>query len=307
MDIVFKPFGWILGLFYDIFGSYAGAVFAFTLLVNLILIPLKIKQQKTMSAQLRLKPKQDAIKEKYKDDRVKQNQALQELMQKEGSNPLSGCLPMLIQLPFLLIVYQVVRNPLTYIANVSADKIQAARELVFELIKSDKIKDIKAVTELHIVTHLETVRENAATLFDSLNPGRLNFNLLGLNLAEQPQFSFNFAQAKPIWIIPLLSFAAAIFSSLISMAMTKHTNPDQKSPIAMMLPMTLISLYFAFQFPGAVGFYWACSSLIGGIFQAAIQYLYNAQKLLAQTEAKTGIKRRDLERAKLEKAKTVDN
>ena len=90
------------------------------------------------------------------------------------------------------------------------------------------------------------------------------------------------------------------------MAITKKTNPEQNSPVAMMLPMTLISLYFAFQFPGALGFYWACSSLIGGIFQAVIQYLYNAQKLLAQTEAKTGIKRREIEKAKLEKAKAID-
>ena len=76
MEFIFKPFGWILGFFYSVFGNYAGAVFAFTILVNLILIPLKIKQQKSMAATIRMKPKQDAIREKYKDDKMKQNQAL---------------------------------------------------------------------------------------------------------------------------------------------------------------------------------------------------------------------------------------
>ena len=123
-DILLKPLGFILQqLSYLFNGSFAASVFVFTVVINLLMIPLSIKSQKSSVAQMRIRPKLDALKKKYGDDRQKFAIAQQELMQEEGVSMSGGCLPLLIRMPIMLGIYYVILSPLKYLTNLSVLKI----------------------------------------------------------------------------------------------------------------------------------------------------------------------------------------
>ncbi len=122
------PLGWIIKICYELTNNYAAALLIFSLALQLILLPFGIKQQKNSIKQAKLDPKIRAIKKKYagRNDQVTQKKMQEETMevyQKEGYNPMGGCLPLLIQLPILFALYAVVTQPLTYICDYNSSDI----------------------------------------------------------------------------------------------------------------------------------------------------------------------------------------
>ena len=101
---------WALDLIYSLVGNYGWAVLIFTLLIRLLLMPLDIKSRKSMKAMQAVQPKIDELNKKYANDKDKLNQKMADLYKKEKINPLSGCLPMLIQLPILFAMFAVMRE-----------------------------------------------------------------------------------------------------------------------------------------------------------------------------------------------------
>ena len=105
---LYNLLGTMLGWFSSIFGgSYALGLLLYALVFKIVFLPFTINQQKNQIAMAKLSPKISLIRAKYKGrtDTVtqqKMNQEIMELQQKEGYNPLSGCLPMLLQLPLIL-------------------------------------------------------------------------------------------------------------------------------------------------------------------------------------------------------------
>lgn len=110
LNLIGVPFQYVLGFLNSITGSYAVAILIFTVVINIVLSPLNIKQQKSMAQQARLKPKLDALKEKYGDDRVKMSNAQQELYQSENISPTGGCLPLVARMVILMGIYGAVRQ-----------------------------------------------------------------------------------------------------------------------------------------------------------------------------------------------------
>ena len=108
-DLIGVPFQYVLNFFHMFTGgTYALAILVFTIVVNAAMIPLTVKQQKSMAKQARLRPKLDALQKKYGDDRVKMANAQQELYQNENISPTGGCLPMFIRMLVLMGVYRAV-------------------------------------------------------------------------------------------------------------------------------------------------------------------------------------------------------
>ena len=100
------PLGYVLRFFAGIFSNnFAAAVAVFTLLINVILIPLSIKSQKSSVQQMRIKPKMDELRKRYGDDRQKMAEAQQKLYQDEGVSMSGGCLPMIIRLALMMSIY----------------------------------------------------------------------------------------------------------------------------------------------------------------------------------------------------------
>ena len=91
-------------------GNYGWSIVLFTLFIRLVLLPLDIKSKKSMRAMTRIQPKMAALQAKYANDRDKLNQKMSELYRKEHVSPMSGCLPMLIQMPILFIMFSAMRT-----------------------------------------------------------------------------------------------------------------------------------------------------------------------------------------------------
>ena len=127
--IINRPLGWIIEISYRFTHNYAIALFIFALVLQIVLFPLGIKQQKNSVKQASLRPKEMAIRKKYagrndKPTQQKLNEEIMELYQRENFNPMGGCLPMLIQLPILFSLYNVVISPLKYICGFGAETIK---------------------------------------------------------------------------------------------------------------------------------------------------------------------------------------
>ena len=138
----------------------------------------------------------------------------------------------------------------------------------------------------------------------------INYKLFGieeLDLTKTPKFNINVVEGfQLLWLIPIGAFLAQIISSLISMRVNKINNPDAPSMAGMMLMMPLISLFIGFGLPGGVGFYWICSSLIGGLIQSGVQLWYGPNKMLARERAKELSTQCDFEKKQLEKFSKTD-
>lgn len=288
-DFFAKPMGWLLAQMCDIFGgNFALSIFIFTLIMNFVFMPLNIKQQKSMASQARMKNKMDKIKEKYKDDKAAQQQAMGELMQESGSNPMSGCLLMFIRLPFFVAIYTAVQRPLTFLLGASKELIEAAQ------------KTLSVKSEMAVLENIEKLK--GSEIFDLATD--INFDFLGLNLTQQPEFS----QPSLIWIIPLLSFATSILSTFVTTQMQKKTNPGAAQGAGCMyVIMPFFSLFIAFGVPGAVGFYWACSNLVSMFISIITSKFNNPSRTIAQLEAKTVLKRMKYEESKIASANLVED
>ncbi len=122
-DFLYVIIGWIMKLCYSIsFNNYIVTLFIFALVMQVILFPFGIKQQKSSVKLASIRPKEMAIREKYRgrNDRATQQKMqteIQQMYQAEGYSPTAGCLPLLVQMPIIFALFGVVRMPLSYTTN----------------------------------------------------------------------------------------------------------------------------------------------------------------------------------------------
>ena len=273
-EIVAWPFAFLMRIFNQFTGSYAVALLLFALVVKLVMLPLSIKQQKTQIRSAKLRPKMAAIEKKYagRTDRKtleKKQQEMMELQQREGVSPFGGCLPLLIQLPIIIILYGVVQNPLTHICRFSDTTISALRTI------AEANGLAKNATEIALFNAIEQNPSlyGAVEGFSSSAIESMNFSLFGLDLTATPTFS-------PIsWliIIPILTFVSSFLSMKISRklmgnnpAAQANTPEMRTSNIIMDLMMPLMSFWFALRLPAALGVYWVYQSVLGVAQQFAL-------------------------------------
>ncbi len=144
MNFLYLPFSWIMKLCLTMAGnSYLFALLFFALIIQIILLPLAIKQQKSQIKMASVKPKEMAIREKYKGrndnvTRQKMQMEIQEMYQQTGASPFSGCLPLLIQLPIIFILFTIVRNPISYATNIENFDSNAQATAAVEFYEKEK-------------------------------------------------------------------------------------------------------------------------------------------------------------------------
>ncbi|MBO5270283.1 MAG: YidC/Oxa1 family membrane protein insertase, partial [Clostridia bacterium] len=166
MDIVTVPMGYLLKWLNALFGNqYLLALFAFAVVIEIILSPFGIIQQKNSIKQARLKPKEMAIRKKYagREDRQTQqllSQEIQEMYQKEYTSMFAGCLPMLLQFPILIALYNIVMNPLRYICGLSEDAITQIMNIVKTFPEyAEKLKDASVTRTIGLMSQMESIME----------------------------------------------------------------------------------------------------------------------------------------------------
>ena len=118
-----KIFGFVLNFIYELIGNYGIAIIVFSILVKLAMLPISIKQQKTMKKSVKIQAKMKEIQFKYKNNPEKLNQETMELYKTENMSPFSGCLSAIVQIILLFAVFYLVRSPLTYMKKVNPDVI----------------------------------------------------------------------------------------------------------------------------------------------------------------------------------------
>lgn len=335
-NLINMPLGIILKFIAGLFnGNFAAAVFVFTLLINLALIPLSIKSQKSSVQQTRIKPKLDELKKRYGDDKQKYSEAMQKLYQEENVSMSGGCLPMIFRLVLMMSIYYLIMSPLTYMTGVDKTKLQNVTTTISagmeELKKEDtnKYNEYKSRlnwqegnrnNQLGIVSVIRGETEVLAEILSEEDYAKIEKDLRDIaatdrevgidytfftdkiDLTESPEFSLDIVDAiRPIWLMPLLAFASQMFTSWLSMRMQKKINPEAPSMAGMMLTMPLVSLFIGFALPGGVTFYWACSSLIGGFIQIGVQQFYGPHKMLSRERAKELCVQCDFEAGQIKK------
>ncbi len=283
-DILYIPMGYIIRFCYQITHNYAIALLLLAIAVKLLLLPLGIKQQKGTIKQASLRPKEMAIRKKYagRDDKPSQQKMQNEIMdlyQKENFNPMSGCLPLLIQFPILWALYQVINNPLRYICQLSSDVVNSLGTKILELFEQGSLQGLSE----SLVATLERGNAAAITGIDKVNILRANFDLFaadlpGFSLADLPNFhlfgnldlSMKPEIASWLVIIPILSFLTTYLSMKLSRKFTYQPQQQGDAGLSMKimdLTMPLFTLWIAFSVPAVIGVYWIYQNVLGTVQQ----------------------------------------
>lgn len=276
-DWFYKILGMILSFFNGITGNYLIAVILFALLFKIILFPFSIKQQKNSIKQASLRPKEQAIRKKYKgredqESKNKMNMEVQEMYQAEGYSPFSGCLPMLLQLPILVALYNVIRQPLTYICGLDIAKCNEALTKI-GAITENMTDELKMVDVLK--TNLAAAAEHYAELADVTLP---NFSIFGLNLAPVPMDKISEGGMGLLYLlIPVLTFVFMYGSMKINRKFTYQPEQDPSAGCSMKVmdfAMPLMSTYIAAIWPSIMGVYWMFNNLLSPIQQFILHKMY---------------------------------
>ena len=275
MDVINGFFGSILRAFNSFTGHYILALFLFALMIKIILSPFGIKQQKNSVKQARLKPREMAIRNKYRgrNDQPtmqKMNNEIMDLYQKEGYSPLGGCLPMIIQLVVVMILYGIVYNPLKYICDYTPEMLNGIASWITENIEGVSLsgfKDgvfsgndiylIQYLTQDHIASINAALGEAGQVVLSDLP----NFGLFGnsIALAQKPVTSW-------LILIPILNFGFTILSTIVSRKLTFQPMQDNpaagKQMLITSIIMSAVTAGIAFTLPAALGVYWIFNTLL---------------------------------------------
>lgn len=272
MGVISKPFGLLLFWLNNFLNNYGVALIFFTLIVRALLLPLSIKQQKSMAESQKIQPQLNLIRDKYKDDKQKLNEETMKLYKDSGVNPAGGCFPVLIQFPIIIGLYQAIIRPLTYMFRLSTEQIELVTAKVNEILTAQGAEVIKSVGQFEIAV-AQNLRLLPAEILESvglLNVKLINFNFLGLNLARTPSIHY----LNTLWLIPLFAALTTFLSTKISAARTGGEQAENSAASTMKTMNTIFPLmtaWFAFSMPAGVGFYW----ILGNVIQIAQQLFLN--------------------------------
>ena len=280
MGIILKPFALLLLFFYNLFNSYGLALILFAIVVKLVLFPVTLKSKKSMIQTTMLSEKMQKLQKQYGKDRERYNLEIQKLYEKEHVNPMGGCVWSLIPMIVLILLYSIIRYPLTYFMGMSDDQIQTlATQLNWSDIavssgwvsgammeKAENLFQNGAYNQLYLLSlvrpeNLEALK--AATGANGLFV--MNFQFLGINLAEIPTWKFWTGRLEwsfiGLFLLPLISVGVSFLSMKVSMA-TNQMNREQKNPQMdstnkmMLWMMPIMSLWIGFTVPAGLSVYW---------------------------------------------------
>lgn len=126
MELIYRAMGWLMRQIYDlvsnfnpedlaIVSNYAISLIIFSVLIKIVTIPLSMSQTKNMAKTRAIQPKIQEIQEKYVNDDLTIARKTQELYKEENVSPAGGCLPLLVQMPLIIAMFRIVREPVTYV------------------------------------------------------------------------------------------------------------------------------------------------------------------------------------------------
>lgn len=320
-------FGLIMNSIYDVLSlvgiqNVALTIIIFTLISDLLMLPLTIKQQKFTRVSALVQPEIQKIQKKYKGktDEVSQRRMQAETMEvynKYGASPSSGCLPLLISLPIMFALYRIIYNIPSYVESVGnlfmkiAEPISAlggtGEKLLNEVISELSITgvsldfaDIDSIVDVlnnikttgwTTVAEIFSAHPEVVQSVNSVKDTIIEINSMpgGLNVMDAPvNFSHGIAGIFPGILIPILAGVTQYLSVKITSArQTKNSTPEQDQMAGTMktmnVMMPLISVWICFTLPAGVGLYWICNALFRTIFSVMINKYYEKKDITELT------------------------
>lgn len=305
MSVILTPFAKLVLLFYHMTGSYGISIILFCLVIRLILFPIFLKGRKSMLAMSGLAEEQKRLQQKYAKDRQKYSEALQEMYVREGVKPSSGCLWSFLPLPFLMALYAIIRQPLTYLMGMNSDQFSEVSNFLYGAVKNYKNEQLNIAQDIYL-----NYDKIVQALPDLRGMEHIDFTFLGMNMSSTPHLMFwkmeNWADWSNIglWLIPIISAALGLVSMFVTnsvnakMLGTKRgMDPSTKST---MLIMPLFSLWLCFTLPAALGVYWIANSVFA-IVQEYLNIPFLKKYLAKQKEDKQNRVEEEKLRVKREK------
>ena len=280
-------FGYILDWIYNVVGNYGWAIIIFSIIIKLLLVPISVKQQKTVKKTNKIQEKMKEIKVKYKNNPEKLNKATMELYRTENMSPFSGCLSAIVQIILLFAVFYLVKSPLTYMKKVDVNIIDKYTTISKQY---DLSEQNNAYPEIVILREINNIKElknkdiqedddkiNVAEINDEeLDNLDINMDFFGLNLAQVPTRSSDWKA----YIIPFLYVVMSIVSMKFTMAtnnkaqkkedekaLVKKDGEEEFDPVAQMnknmtyiFPIMYLSV--ALIAPLGLALYWLMNSIL---------------------------------------------
>ena len=235
---MFAPLAWLLAAFYQLWPSYGFAIVALTAAVLVVLFPLTLRQARAMNQMQRLQPELRRLRDKHKDDRQRLSQETMALYRSHDVNPAGGCLPMLVQLPVMIVMYRVIRG-LTY--------HDASGELAPRYI------------------------DHHSSLYQSLQDHGGRMVSWGMDLSTSALAPHDSVPAAaPFFVLAVLVVATSFWQQHLSIARTAaHRGGDPAPGQAMMRVMPAFTGVLAVTLPAGVTVYY----LISNVFRVGQQHL----------------------------------
>ena len=213
-------FGYLLQFVYHLVNNYGLAIILFTVIIKILLLPLSIKQQRSMKKSAELNEKMKVLQFKYKNDPEKLNQEMMNLYKSENMSPFSGCLTAIIQLLLLLSIFYLVRSPLTYMEKIPTESINN----YVQQLKDDGKTISQVYPEIDLIREYKTIKEKNP---EDANVEKINIqmNFLGLDLSKIPQQNMT---DYTVYIIPVLYILSSFISIRMTTAMQEKQNKANK-------------------------------------------------------------------------------
>lgn len=296
LAIIFGP---IMEWIYRFIPNYGWALIVFTLLVNLVLLPLHIKQQKSTARMSAFQPKMQEIQKKYAKDKNRQQEELMKFQQEYGFSMTAGCMPMALNFLFIFGIIEVVYRPLQYILGVSQDVIAQMVEIANSTLGESLI-----ATDYRVQSALINLVKSNGEAFSSVLGDKLadvqNFQMMffGIDLGQTPLSSW----PSIAIIIPILSVVTMIIVQVITMKMSGQEMSGSMKALPWI--MSIMFGYIAFTIPTGFSLYYTVSNIASFIQSLIAKRIYDPEKVKAQVEAEIEAKRAEKKKKKQVKIKS---
>lgn len=333
--------GWIINAIFE-FLNFLGspnvglAIVLFTIIIYTLMLPLTYKQQKFSRMSVRMNPELQAIQKKYKGKQdqvsmVKMQDEMKAVYAKYGTSQTGSCLPLLIQLPFLLAVYRVVYAIPAYVERVRAAYFPMVTEILNTAGSEEVLKGLNSAAqfsnqEYSVNTIIDILNKASSAEWDTIAASFPDLggvidqarnilegfnNFFGLNIANSPWFSIRQFWSEGAYILMIAALLIPILAGLtqwISVRLMPQaaagvstgeggSGEDMVKSMRMVNNiMPLMSIWFCFFLPVGVGIYWVMSAVVRMIQQIFInKYL---EKVDIDEEIKKNIEKYNRKREK---------
>ena len=301
-NLISLPFAALLRWIYGMTGSYGLSIILFAVVVKLVILPFQMKSKRNMVRMGRLSGKQAELQKQYANNQQKYQEELAKLYQEEGVNPMGGCLWSLLPLFIIFPLYSIIYRPITHFMRLGDEGLATIREMAINL-GYDATKYSANYEQIGLTDFVSKHWADFEGKMDGLL--NVNFSFLGLDLSTQPQvafksFSFDWAIIG-ILLIPFIATGLQYISTIIMAKSNNQSEEQRKQMRTMNLMMPLMSLYFCFIMPAAMGVYWIVNTVLTTLQEFLLGKFYT--KKLNEEEDALAAARAAARAARMEEAK----